>query len=91
MIAFETLNPANRIHDAVCLSIIWNNEPPSLYVVPRSEVAAYTANRPDAGKRSVSVVFDIEALAKARTGAWIGIKIASTQGVAAWGRAKLEN
>ena len=91
MIAFESLNPANRIQDAVCLLISWGNEPPGLYVVPRSEVAAYTASQPGTGQRSVSVVFDIAAFAKARAGSWIGIKIASTQGVAAWGRAKLEN
>jgi hypothetical protein len=91
MIAFESLNPANRIADAVCLSISWDDQPPGLYVVPRSELASYPAGRSDADKRSVDVVLDIEALAKARTGAWIGIKIASTHGVAAWGRAKLEN
>lgn len=91
MIAFESLNPANRISDAVCLSISWDNQPPGLYVVPRSEVAAYTTSRPDAGNRSVSVVFEIEAFAKARAGAWIGIKIGSSQGVAAWGRARLQD
>lgn len=91
MIAFESLNPSNRIADAVCLSISWDEQPPGLYLVPRSELAAFSACEQPAGPRTVTVVPDSDALAKAQEGAWLGIKIAATQGVAAWGRAKLEH
>lgn len=86
MIAYESLNPSNRIEDAVCLSIAWGDGKPGLYVVPRPEASSYLAAR----KSTVSMLLDIEAMARARAGHWIGIKVANSAGVAAWGRAKVE-
>jgi hypothetical protein len=90
MIAYESLNPQNRIDDAICVSMRWDDDTPGLYVVPRSQLASYLSLSGAAAGPSVQVVLEIEALAKARTGTWIGIKIGGTNGVAAWGHAKLE-
>jgi len=91
MIAYESLNPQNRIDDAVCVSMRWDDDTPGLYVVPRTQLASYLSLSETTAGPSVQVVLEIEALAKARTGTWIGIKIGGTNGVAAWGHAKLEN
>jgi hypothetical protein len=90
MIAFESLNPTNWIEEPAFLAVRYGDDTPSLYAVPCDWIGRYLA-----AYASLDSVFECvaeqisaeEAAARFEAGAWIGIKLASAGGVAAWGRA----
>jgi hypothetical protein len=88
MIAFESLNPSNR-YLSVVIMFQWGDDKPGLYAVPKAEMHRHIDGARAQGAR-VCVLDDKAAFAHFDRGEWIGIKLVSLNGVAAWGRATLE-
>ena len=81
--ARNAIRPDEIINDVVVISTRYDDDTPSYYAVPRDECAGQTAIWSYHGAY-VNIIGDMTPEAAAHL--WIGIKVASIGGCAAWGR-----
>ena len=88
--AYEISRPENAIEDASVITARYGDDTPGYYAVSKSELSAYLSAFEATRDCSAYPVSEGMAMALYRTGVWIGIKVAATNGIAAWGRASIE-